>query len=72
MWGNSPHAYSYRPSVGASGGLLTIWDSAEVEVCSSVSLEHVLWCHGRFIKSGEEFFVANVNAPCDHGAKQRL
>ncbi|GAU23620.1 hypothetical protein TSUD_386090 [Trifolium subterraneum] len=72
LWGNSPHDFSYRPSVGASGGLLSIWDSNEVEVWSTESREHVLWCHGRFIKSGEEFSVANVYAPCDDGAKQGL
>ncbi|GAU12613.1 hypothetical protein TSUD_132230 [Trifolium subterraneum] len=72
LWGNSDYAYSYRPSVGASGGLLTIWNSEEIEVWSTESRRHVLWCHGRFIKSGEEFFVANVYAPCDNGAKQDL
>ncbi|GAU33774.1 hypothetical protein TSUD_393360 [Trifolium subterraneum] len=36
----------------ASGGLLTMWDSSEVEVWSSISREHVLWCHGRFVKTG--------------------
>jgi hypothetical protein len=24
LWGNSPHAFSYRPSAEASGGLLTL------------------------------------------------
>ncbi|GAU48893.1 hypothetical protein TSUD_98840 [Trifolium subterraneum] len=38
----------------------------------ALCLEHVLWCHGRFTKSGEEFSVANVYAPCDDGAKQGL
>ncbi|PNX63645.1 cytochrome p450, partial [Trifolium pratense] len=72
LWGNSPHAFSFRPSVGASGGLLTLWDSSEVEVWSSESYENVLWCHGRFVRSGEEFYLANVYAPCDSGAKQVL
>ncbi|GAU49945.1 hypothetical protein TSUD_408400 [Trifolium subterraneum] len=54
------------------GGLLTLWDSSEVEVWSTESREHVLWCHRRFTKSGEEFSVANVYAPCDDGAKQGL
>jgi exonuclease III len=72
FWGNAPNAYSFRPSVGASGGLLTIWDTTEVEVWSSVSQDHVLWCHGRFLSSGEEFHVANVHGPCEAGAKQGL
>ncbi|PNX60486.1 cysteine-rich receptor-like protein kinase, partial [Trifolium pratense] len=39
---------------------------------STESREYVLWCHGRFIKTGEDFLVANVYAPCDDMAKQRL
>ncbi|PNX62959.1 cysteine-rich receptor-like protein kinase, partial [Trifolium pratense] len=72
LWGNSPHGFSYRPSVGASGGLLTLWDTTEVQVWSSESFENVLWCHGLFVRSGEEFYLANVYAPCDSRAKQVL
>ncbi|GAU35629.1 hypothetical protein TSUD_30470, partial [Trifolium subterraneum] len=72
LWGNSSHAFSYRPSVGASAGLLTLWDTSEVEVWSTVSCEHVMWCHGWFTKNGDDFFVANVYAPCEDGAKQGL
>ncbi|PNX99301.1 hypothetical protein L195_g022566, partial [Trifolium pratense] len=57
---------------GGRRGLLTLWDSSEVEVWSSESFESVLWCHGRVVRSGEEFYVANVYAPCDNGAKQLL
>jgi hypothetical protein len=32
----------------------------------------VLWCHDRFPISGEEFFLANVYATSDSGAKQVL
>ncbi|XP_045822163.1 exodeoxyribonuclease-like [Trifolium pratense] len=72
LWGSSFHGFSFRPSVGASGGILTLWDSSEVEMWWTESREHVLWCHGRFTKSGKEFFVANIYAPCDDLAKQRL
>jgi exonuclease III len=72
LWDNSPHAFSFRPSVGALGGLLIIWDTTEVDISPSVSRDYVLWCHGRFLSSGEEFHLANVYAPCDAGAKQRL
>jgi exonuclease III len=72
LWGNSPFGFSFCLYVGASGGLLTIWDTAEVEVWSSLSRDHVLWCHGRFVQTDEEFLVVNVYAPCDPGAKQRL
>jgi exonuclease III len=59
MWGSSLVGFS-------------LWDTTEVEVWSSLSRDHVLWCHGRFIKTGEEFMVANVYAPCDPDAKQGL
>jgi exonuclease III len=72
LWGNSPHEFSYRPSAGASGGLLTLWDSFEVEVWSSESRDHVFWCHGRFVTFGDEFSMASVYAPCESGAKQVL
>jgi exonuclease III len=28
IWGEGPSAFSYKPSVGASGGLITVWDSS--------------------------------------------
>jgi hypothetical protein len=44
MWVSSLVGFSFRPSVGASGGLLTIWDTAEVEVWSSLSLAVIMSC----------------------------
>jgi hypothetical protein len=64
-WGSSPHSYSFRPSVGASGGLLTVWDSAEVEVWDTTSGNYFLMIHGIFVKTNEEFFLFNIYAPCD-------
>jgi hypothetical protein len=55
LWGTLTQSYSYRPSVGASGGLLVMWDPSVVEIWTSSSKEHVLIVHGRFILSGEEF-----------------
>jgi len=72
VWDRSSATFSFRPSQGASGGLLTIWDVSEVEVWSSCSFNHVLSIHGRFIKTNEEFHLFNVYAPCDGGARQEL
>jgi len=72
LWGDPYHGFSYRPSVGASGGLLTMWDTSEVEVWSSSTQEHVLQIHGIFIKTSEEFYLINVYAPCDGRAKKEL
>jgi exonuclease III len=72
MWGNVLCDFSYRPSVGASGGVLTMWDTSAVEVWSTVSLAHALMIHGRFIQSQDEFFLFNVYAPCESHEKLRL
>jgi hypothetical protein len=50
IWGCSTVGYSFQPSIGASGGMLTIWDSNFVEVWSTTSFPHVLVIRGRFLK----------------------
>ena len=32
LWGSSPMAFSFKLSVGASGGILTLWDSSVLDV----------------------------------------
>ncbi|KEH25499.1 endonuclease/exonuclease/phosphatase family protein [Medicago truncatula] len=72
MWDLKLMAFSFRPSQGASGGLLNVWDLTEVDVWSTVSLKHVLVIHGRFLKSNEEFHLFNIYAPCDSQARRVL
>jgi len=72
LWGNSSFNFSFRPSEGASGGLLIMWDTKEVEVWSSVSRTHFLLIHGRFVHSNEEFYLVNVYAPCGSRDKEAL
>jgi len=72
LWGAPSHSFSFYPSVGASGGLLTMWDSNEVEVWDSAGGNNYLMIHGNFVKSNEEFYLFNVYAPCDMLAKQAL
>jgi len=72
VWGSSSHSYSFRLSVGASKGLLTVWDNTEVEVWDSTNGNYFLMIHGRFVKSDEEFFLFNVYAQCDQLAQQSL
>jgi exonuclease III len=71
LWGGSSHDFSYRPSVGASGGLLIMWDLEEVSINASFSFDHVLVVQGRFLKSQDDFVLFNVYAPCD-GRSQSL
>ena len=72
IWGDTPCGFSYRPSEGASGGLITLWDTSRVDVCSTMSFGGVLIIRGKIIDSGEEFAICNVYAPCDSVAKREL
>ena len=71
LWGDGPN-YSYQPSVGASGGLVSVWDSSCVNVWSSMNYGHVLVIKGTVIRSAEDFVIMNVYAPCDSMAKKDL
>lgn len=64
LWGSCPHGFSFKSSVGASGGLLTMWDSEEVDISYS-SFDHVLAVGSSFLHFGEDFVLFNVYAPCD-------
>jgi len=72
LWPNPSVGFSFQLSIGASGGILTAWDHNVVEVWSMSRLPHVLVIRGRVIQTGQEFIIANVNAPCDTAAKQLL
>jgi len=72
LWGGVDVEFSFQPSIGASSGLLTLWNSKEVAVWSSWSFEHVLVIIGSFVKMGERFVVFNVYAPCDATRQQVL
>ena len=72
IWGDANVGYSFQPSLGASSGLVTLWDSSEVEVWSTTSFEHVLLIAGQFYKSNEQFVVFNIYAPCEGSCQQSL
>ena len=72
LWGGVDVEFSFQPSIGALGGLLSLWDSKEVVVWSSWSFEHVLVITGSFVKTRERFVVFNVYAPCDATRQQVL
>lgn len=51
--GAAPYGFSFKSSVGASGGLITVWDSSRVDVWSPMSLGHALIIKGKVISSSE-------------------
>jgi exonuclease III len=72
LWRDGNIDFSFQPSRGASGGLVTMWDCQEVEVWASFHFEHVLGIQGRLVKTGAEFTLLNVYAPCDISCQQVL
>jgi len=69
LWGNSQCGYSYQASVGASGGLITLWDSSVVEVWCTLNFRHVLIIKGRVILTGQDFTIANVLCSLCYGGE---
>lgn len=51
--------------MGASCGILTLWDTVEVDVWLTRSIAHVIIVQGVMVKNGGQFAIANVYAPCD-------
>lgn len=72
LWGSVSCGFSYQASVGASDGLITIWDSSLVEVWCTFNFRHVLIIKGKVLLTGQVFIIAYVYAPCDTTAKQDL
>ena len=72
VWGNSKCGYSFQASLGASGGILTVWDTDVVEVWTTSHFNHALVIRERVICTCLEFVIVNVYAPCDTATKQLL
>jgi exonuclease III len=72
IWGDAPRDFSFCRSVGASGGLVTVWDTSRIVIWSSMSYGNVLVIKGKVISSDEEFMIFNVYAPCDLAAKREM
>lgn len=72
IWEDAPSDYSYQPSVGASGGLVTVWDSSRIDVWFCMSFGHMMVINGKVILTAEEFVIINVYAPCDAVSKTTL
>ncbi|GAU31957.1 hypothetical protein TSUD_288910 [Trifolium subterraneum] len=64
--------YSYKPSVGASVGIITMWDASVVDVRALVNLVNCLIVQGKFLKNNVDFCLANVYALCDNRGRQVL
>lgn len=50
LWGSTPMAFSFKSSIGASGGILTLWDSSVLDVWLSVNINNFLLVKGSLKK----------------------
>jgi len=65
-------AYSFKSSVGASGGIIMIWDPSVLDVWLSVNFANCLIVKGTFRNNNEVFCLANVYASCESRGRQVL
>ncbi|MCH92576.1 cytochrome P450, partial [Trifolium medium] len=65
LWGSEEVDFSFISSVGASGGIITIWNPRVVHVWYSMAKASCLIISGQFISNNVNFFLANVYAPCN-------
>jgi exonuclease III len=72
LWGSDSVNFSFIPSIGASGGIITIWDPCVLNVWSSIVKMHCLIVIGQFIEDNVDFFLANVYAPCESTGRVNL
>jgi exonuclease III len=72
LWGSDPMAFSFKPSVGASGGIITVWDPSVVDVWMSINIDNCLIIKGNIVKNNDVFCLANVYAPCESRGRQVL
>jgi hypothetical protein len=72
LWGSDDVAYSFKPSVGASGGILTMWNTRVVDIWMTMTLPNSLFVKGKFLINNVDFCLANVYAPCDNRGRRDL
>jgi len=72
LWGTDPMSFSFKSSVGASGGIITVWDPSLVDVWLSVNIANCLIIKGTLLQNNEVFCLANVYAPCEGKGRQDL
>jgi exonuclease III len=58
-------AFSFLPSVGASGGIITAWDPRQVTHLSDCQLQFSLSSSFEIAADGTRFTISNIYAPCD-------
>ncbi|GJV80373.1 RNA-directed DNA polymerase, eukaryota, reverse transcriptase zinc-binding domain protein [Tanacetum coccineum] len=72
LWGNFQFEYAVCPSVGRSGGLLSVWDTNSFSKLNVFPFDNLLIVEGSWLYSHMHCYMVNVYAPQDDRKKEIL
>ncbi|KAF5821202.1 putative RNA-directed DNA polymerase [Helianthus annuus] len=72
FWGGAAIEMVVVPSVGRSGGLLSIWNPTAFSTSNVVSGNNFIWVRGNLIGDAETLNIVNVYAPSDPTRRRSL
>jgi len=72
LWGNEDCDWALLPSVGNSGGIISIWRKSDSNLLFSFVGEGFVGVCLEWGRSRERCMVVNIYSKCDLAAKQRL
>lgn len=64
LWGTNPHKWSFLPSIGASGGLVLIWDADRVEFSEVLIRKFSISLLCNLVVSNVQWVITNAYGPC--------
>lgn len=72
LWGLGGHQWTAVNSIGASGGMLTVWDETIFNCVEVFAQTHCLSIRGTRICDGFECFLTNVYGPTGDAERSRI
>nr|GEW67386.1 RNA-directed DNA polymerase, eukaryota, reverse transcriptase zinc-binding domain protein [Tanacetum cinerariifolium] len=72
LWGNFQFEHAVSPSVGRSGGILSVWDTTSFSKLNVFPFENCLIIEGRWLYSHLHCYMVNVYASQDDRKKETL
>ncbi|KAL4557832.1 hypothetical protein LXL04_036026 [Taraxacum kok-saghyz] len=72
LWGNSNFKFSFSDSVGASGGILCVWDSGVFVKRRAALSDYFVLLEGTWVPTQSDILIVTVYAPHDVREKRML
>ncbi|CAL0325442.1 unnamed protein product [Lupinus luteus] len=70
LWGNDDFGWACLPAVGASGGILSIWNKAAFVFVEARVGSHFVTVKGKWAHDNDFSNIMNVYCPCDMAGKR--